>query len=292
MNIDPETNLYDILGVTKEAAPEEIAKNAEQKTDEYNKIAQDESQSEEARKEAEQKLALVDRAKETLTEPEKKENYDKEGVEATVISELVRPDIFYIKIKQLSPLTLEEFQKAVDKINQEADDNLDNLILDLRGNIGGSVDILPNFLGPFFGKNQYVYDWYQKGQYTPFRTATDALPSLARYKRMVVLTDGGTQSSAEVMTASFKRFNKGFVVGTRTKGWGTIERVFDLKNQIDANETYSVFLVHHITLRDDNQPIEGRGIDPLVSTDDNDWTTKVNSYYNYKTLSAAVGEVW
>jgi len=41
---------------------------------------------------------------------------------------------------------------------------LDSLILDLRGNIGGSVDVLPYLLGPFIGQNNYAYQFLHQGK--------------------------------------------------------------------------------------------------------------------------------
>jgi len=57
------------------------------------------------------------------------------------------------------------------------------------------------------------------------------MPGLIRYKRMVVLINNQTQSTAELMAAVIKKYNVGVVVGTPSKGWGTIEKVFPLTNK-------------------------------------------------------------
>jgi C-terminal processing protease CtpA/Prc len=256
------------------------------------KVANDTTQPQEKRDEAQQKLALVTRAKETLTQSEKKEKYDQQGIESTVYAKLVRPNILLLRIKQLSPVTYEEIQKATNDIDKNAGPNLNTLILDLRGNVGGSFDVLPYFLGFFIGKDQYAYEWYQQGNYTPFKTVVGWLPGLVRYKKVVTLIDEQVQSSAEVMAATLKKYNVGVVIGTKTKGWGTIEKVFPIDNQIDNQETYSMFLVHHITLRDDNQPIEGRGVDPTININDKNWQEQLNAYFNYQPLINAVKEIW
>lgn len=293
LNRDPDTNLYDVLEVTESATQEEIEQAIEQKTDELEQIVQDESQTEEAKQEAEEKLALVTRAEETLIEPETRETYNEHKIESTVYSEIVHPTVLYLKIKQLSPLTYDEFQKEANRVDAEVNDKLDSLILDLRGNVGGSVDLLPYFLGPFIGLNQYAYDWYQQGEYTPFKTLIDWLPSLVRYKKVIALVDAETQSSAEVMTATLKKYNVAAVVGHSTKGWGTIERVFELENQISDEETYSMFLVHHITMRDDNLPIEGRGVDPHVNIDDANWKEQLlDNFFVTNAMVNAVEDLW
>lgn len=280
-NIDPNVNLYETLGVNKNASQDEIEKAYQEKSRELSK---DESL------EAQKKLTEIDRAHEALSKPEKRESYDKSGIEPTIISKLVRPNIFYIGIKKFSPTTFDEFKKAADAVDKLSGE-LNSLILDLRGNIGGSVDLLPYFLGPFIGQNQYAYEFFHQGEYKPFKTLTGWLPSLVRYKKVVTLIDGGTQSSAELMAATLKKYNVGILVGTRTKGWGTIERIFPIEQQIDPNEQYTMLLAHSLTLRDDGQPIEGKGVDPVININDPDWEKQLFAYFNYQELTDAVKEI-
>ncbi|PJE57690.1 MAG: hypothetical protein COU82_00630, partial [Candidatus Portnoybacteria bacterium CG10_big_fil_rev_8_21_14_0_10_38_18] len=71
-----------------------------------------------------------------------------------------------------------------------------------------------------------------------------------------------------------------------------IEKVYEMDNQIDANEKYSMFLVNHLTLRDDNQPIEGAGVEPTIDINDPTWENKLLEYFNSDELVKAVKEVW
>lgn len=289
-NKDPNADLYKDLGVNKNASKEEVKQVYEKKNRELNQISQDQNQPQEKRKEAEKQIAQINRAYDTLSFPEKKENYDKFGVESTTNYKLIGPNIFYILIKQLSPLTLDEFQKAAESVNNQPE-GLNSLIIDLRGNIGGTIDILPYFLGPFIGQDQYAFDFFHKGDSTPFKTKIGFIPSLVRYKKVIILVDNKTQSSAEVMAATFKKYNIGVVIGIPTKGWGTVEKVFSLDQQIDPGEKYSMFLVHSLTLREDNQPIEGKGVDPTINLNDIDWEKKLYAYFGSTDLIKAVKEL-
>jgi len=216
-------------------------------------------------------------------------NPETKKVEPTVFSKLIRPDIFYIHIKKFSPTTFEEFQQQT----QQADrgEKLNTLILDLRDNVGGSIDILPYFLGPFIGKDQYAFEFFHQGEKTPFKTKIGWLPSLVRYKKVVILINENTQSSAEVFAATLKKYNVGVLIGTRTRGWGTVEKIFPLKHQIDPNQNYSLFLVHSLTLREDGQPIEGKGVEPVINIKNSDWQKQLFAYFHYKELIEAVKEV-
>lgn len=282
-NVNPEKNLYENLGVSKEAPPEVIREEYEKKVAALERLK-------ESSPDAKKKLEEVQYAYQVLSDQEKKKRYDTGGAEPTVFTQVVRPTILHLYIKRFSPTTLEEFQKALDKADNAP--GLNTLILDLRGNIGGAIDLMPYFLGPFIGQNQYAYEFLHQGEYTPYKTQTGWLPSLVRYKRVVVLTDGQTQSTAELLASVLKRYNVGVLVGEKTKGWGTIEKVFALKNQLDGSEKYSVFLVHTLTLRDDNQPIEGNGVEPVIKISDPSWEKQLSEYFNYPELNVAVKELW
>lgn len=278
-NINPEKDLYKDLGLSKGASEAAIQQAYQQKAAE---LIRDKSP------EAAEKLKTLTYAKDTLTQKDTKDRYDQKQIEPTIFSKILSTGILYVEFKKFSPTSLDEFQKAFDSYKDSP--GLSALILDLRGNVGGAIDATAYFLGYFLGKGQYAFDFYHKGEYLPFKTATDKLSSILKYKQVVIFVDQNTQSSAEMMAAAFKKYHVGVVVGVPTKGWGTVERVFPLENQISQKEKYSIFLVHSITLRDDNLPIEGRGVEPDVNIKDPNWQQKLLLYFNNPGLVAAVQE--
>lgn len=232
----------------------------------------------------------VKKDEETLKDKVENVNPETGKIESTVLGEIIRPNILSLNISRMSPTTVQDLKTETEKFDNT--EELNTLILDLRGNIGGSLDILQYLLGPFIGPNRYAFELFQQGNYDPFKTKLGWMPSMVRYKKVVILADNNTQSSAEVMLAALKEYNVGVVVGTKTKGWGTIEKVYELENQIDPNEKYSVFLVNHLTLRDDNQPIEEAGVEPTIDINDPKWKNKLNEYFNDNELIKAVEETW
>jgi carboxyl-terminal processing protease len=186
----------------------------------------------------------------------------------------------------MSPTTLPEFQDALDSASTTP--GLNSMIIDLRGNIGGSLDDAVNFLGFFLGPNQYGFDLYAQNTYNVIRTTNDKNPMLTRYREVAILTDGMTQSTAEVLTASLKRYHIAYSVGATTRGWGTVENTFPLTTTTDASTTYALLLVHAITLRDDQQPIQGRGVDPDVAITDSNWKSELSNYFTSPSIIAAL----
>lgn len=279
-NINPEKDLYKDLGLGKGASEKEVLSAFTSLQEELKK---DKSP------EAAEKLQKITYAKDTLTKKESKERYDQNKVEPTIFTKAMPGNILYFQFKKFSPATMEEFPKAFEDYK---DEQLNSLVIDLRGNVGGTIDATAYYLGYFLGPNQNAFEFYHKGEYLPFKTPTNKLASLSRFKQVVILVDSQTQSSAEMMTASLKKYHNGVVIGIPTKGWGTVERIFPLDNQIDGKQKYSMFLVHSITLREDNQPIEGKGVDPDISISDPGWKKQLLSYFNNDNLVSAVSDIY
>lgn len=270
-NVNPQKDLYKDLGLPKNASAGAVEEA-------YNKLPEE--------KKKDKEIAY---AKDTLTNKDSKARYDSGGVEPTIFSKFVTQDIVYLQFKKFSPTSMDEFQKRMESFDKA--DGPTSLIFDLRGNIGGAIDETAYFLGNFIGVNQYAFDFYHQGSRIPFKTTLDKLPVMKKFKQIVILIDNQTQSSAELMATSLKRYKTGILVGTPTRGWGTVESVFPLEHQIDPSEKYSVFLVHSITLRDDNQPIEGRGVDPNVNIKDADWESRLSSYVKYPEFAYAIKQI-
>lgn len=279
-NINPEVNNYDILGVPKEASSSAIAQAYNEKSVQLKK---------DQRPEAKDELAQVEKAFKTLSDEGAKQTYDQSGVEPTMDYRLIGSDFLYIHQNKFSPTTLEELERITKKFDQVGGPTI--FIYDLRDNIGGSVDLLPYFLGPFIGPDQYAYQFFHQGEKTDFKTRIGWMQGLIRYKRMVVLINNQTQSTAELMAAVIKKYNVGIIVGTPSKGWGTIEKVFPITKQIDQSEKYSLFMVHSLTLREDGQPIEGVGVQPTINIKDKDWETQLYNYFHYPELTTVVKQL-
>lgn len=280
-NITQE-DYYQILEVSKEAKKEEIEKVYQKKKEQLEKEAATSPQ-------AKEKLNHLEKAYQTLADEQARQLYNEQGIEPTITYQLLSPTVLYLRFTKISPTTLQDLDRITKKF--QGREGLNSLIIDLRDNIGGSVDSLPYLLGPFIGNNQYAYQFFHQGEVIDFKTRTGWLPGLIQYKKVVILINENTQSSAEIMASVLKKYNVGVLVGKKTKGWGTIEKVFPLKTQLNGEEKYSLFLVHSLTLREDGQPIEGNGVLPVIDIEKEDWQKKLTQYYNSPDLNRAVAQL-
>ena len=268
-------DFYQVLEVPKEASSEAIAQAYQQKSAVLEKEA-------EKSPTAAAELKKVKKAYQTLADSASRQLYNQAGIEPTLEYQLLTSDILHLHLKKISPTSLDELKRVTEKFDKEGGPT--TLIFDLRDNIGGSLDILPYLLGPFIGPDSEAFRLYHQGERQAFRSQTGWLPSLVRYKKVVILINGNTQSSAEAMAAALKKYNVGVLLGTPTRGWGTVEKVFPLSQQQDKNNKYSIFLVHSLVLADDGQPIEGRGVTPTIDIRSADWKKQLQAYFNYPEL--------
>ncbi len=277
-NVHPSVSLYGDLGIATDSSVAEVNAAAAAKQKE---LAASTSPA------AAVALKQVAYAKQVLANPESKSLYDQAGIQPTVFAHVIGHTL-YLDLSQIAPTTLQEFGYAVDQASTTP--GLDSLILDLRGNIGGDLAFTQNFLGLFIGNNQYAFDLYHQGDYEVQRTVQPQFPELSRYKDIAILTDGMTQSTAELTTAAFERYHLATVVGTTTRGWGTVENTYPLATPL-LGKTYTLLLVNSITLRPDNQPIQGRGVDPDVDTSKTGWQTMLPSYFRSTSIIAALKKI-
>ena len=277
-NVNPTKDLYNDLGVAKNASS--TAVDAAYK----EKVATLANGTTTA---AKVELQKVTYAHKVLADAATKSLYDESQVEPTVFYQVIGHTL-YADISQISPTTLQEFGHAVDSVNGTA--GIDSLVIDLRGNIGGALDFAPAFLGLFVGQNQYAFDLFHQGKYDPQRTTVGKYPGVERFKEIGLITDNMTQSTAEVTTAMFKRFHLGVVVGGTTRGWGTVENTTPIETVIDPNEKYALLLVHYLTLRDDGQPVQDKGVEPDIFTSDANWRSELPAHFRSASIVSALSK--
>ena len=271
-NVNRERNLYESLGLADKSDIESVERAYEEKKKELENDPSPEAQ---------EKLQEVLYAREVLADAGSKAIYDETQSEPTLISRKMASGAVYLDLSKISNTTLQE---VANNFAQYSDENPPKgLIIDLRGNTGGALDFAKYFLSFFLGPNQYAYDLFQQGEYHPERTPKFAkVGYLSDLNDVAVLVDGVSQSTSELLAASFKRFRLGKIVGTQSKGWGTVENTFPLETTLGDGNKYSVLLVHSLTLRDDGEPIEGRGVDPDINIENDGWQSLLSDQFESK----------
>ncbi len=127
-----------------------------------------------------------------------------------------------IRLDQFSTGAADDLKKA---LGQAREAGADRLVLDLRGNPGGYVNEADAVASQFLKNGTVFVERGADGKetthpVTPGGTATD-LP-------LIVLVDGGTASSSEIVSGAIQDAGRAQIVGIKTFGTGTVLGEFPL----------------------------------------------------------------
>ncbi|MFA5052496.1 MAG: S41 family peptidase [Parcubacteria group bacterium] len=133
--------------------------------------------------------------------------------------------VAYIRLDSFSQTAPYAFYSAVREI---AAGDPRAIILDLRNNPGGYLEVAVNLAGWFVNKGEVVVkERYSSGEETAFRSyGSSALKKIPT----VVLVNSGTASAAEIMAGAMRDINGTKLVGERTFGKGTVQTLDELKD--------------------------------------------------------------
>lgn len=133
----------------------------------------------------------------------------------------ILPDsIGYIMLSSFIDKTPEEFREALAPI--VATPGVRGLVLDMRGNGGGLVESAIKVLGYFLPKNTEVLRTRGKEKINEKIYRTTGKP-IALNLPLVIITDGGTASSAEIVTGAMQDLDRAVVIGERSFGKGLVQ---------------------------------------------------------------------
>lgn len=129
----------------------------------------------------------------------------------------------YIRLNKFAATTEKEFMEAIDQLKQQ---NMENLVLDLRGNGGGYMLAATAIAEKFFSDQKLLV--FLKGRKTPRQDYKSSGDGSLASTRVVVLTDEGSASASEILAGALQDWDRGIVVGRRTFGKGLVQNGFNL----------------------------------------------------------------
>jgi carboxyl-terminal processing protease len=107
------------------------------------------------------------------------------------------------------------------------------IVLDLRGNGGGSLDEAVSMTGLFIRQGPVVQTRNLRGQ---IEISADRDPAVAYDGPLVVLTSRFSASASEILTGALKDYGRAVVVGdSATFGKGTVQSILPLATVMDAS---------------------------------------------------------
>lgn len=169
----------------------------------------------------------------------------------TVNYEMLENDIGYIQITEFDDVTTDQFTEALAAVKGSG---AKGLILDLRGNPGGSLNVVVDIAREILPKGLVVYTEDKYGERDEYNC--DGRKELEI--PLVVLVNGNSASASEILAGAIKDYGKGTLIGTTTFGKGIVQRVLPLTDGTALKLTISAYYTPN------GNNIHGVGIEPDI----------------------------
>lgn len=187
-------------------------------------------------------------------------------------------NIGYIFIYSFNLQTGNLVKEAIEELLKQ---NIKGLIIDLRNNGGGTVDTALQIADFFIDDGPLLTIEFKEGSKNqPIRYIANEGSIVPQDLPIVILANGGTASSSEILTAALKENGRATVIGSKTFGKGIMQNV------IAFLDGYIQFTYAHY-LTPLNNDIHKVGIEPDILVEDIEYTKEeMASYAKFVNTSA------
>lgn len=180
----------------------------------------------------------------------------------TVKSEVLPENIGYIRISSFESKTADDFK---DQLTQMEKKKVKGLVIDLRGNPGGLVDVSVKVADQLLGEGVVTYTQDRKGnkQYYKSKPGKTDLP-------YVLLVNGGSASAAEIVASAVQDNNGGKLVGEKTFGKGIIQQLIPISAIVSGDKSGAAIKMTTMQyFSPKGHVIQKKGIEPDVKVEIN-----------------------
>ena len=146
-------------------------------------------------------------------------------IETSVVDAFwVKPGIAYLGVESFEAQNVTRSTEAL--LRQMGEQNVQGLILDLRGNLGGLVTEAVGLAGRFLRNGQTVVSHRGRAEQEQIFRAK-ANPLAQRYP-IVVLVNGSSASASEIVSGALQDHDRAWILGETTFGKGLVQAQFPL----------------------------------------------------------------
>jgi carboxyl-terminal processing protease len=138
--------------------------------------------------------------------------------------EMLPENIAHLGITNFSGRTDYEFASALEDIESQG---ATAIVLDLRDNPGGMLNAAVSVASQFLEEGLVLYTVDSEGERTNWEVKPEGL---ALDTPLAVLVNGGSASASEVVAGALQDNQRGPIIGVKTLGKGSVNRVHQLSN--------------------------------------------------------------
>src|SRR5437868_6395115 len=163
--------------------------------------------------------------------------------------------IGYIRLIQFNEPTAEELAKAIDELQKQG---MQALVLDLRNNPGGLLNIAVDVCGQFLPPGTKVVSTQGRvaSQQHDYSTSS-SMKERSRFP-LAILVNEGSASGSEIVAGAMKDLKRGILVGETTFGKGSVQNVVQLPDGSALRFTTAQYYTPS------KQVIHGNGVVPNI----------------------------
>lgn len=164
-----------------------------------------------------------------ITRNEEKLSFDIKTSSVTIKSvysdtyELDNKKIGYLSVSIFASNTYEQFKKELENLEKSG---IDSLIIDLRDNSGGHLEIVKKMISLFLDSSHIIYQTDDGGKIEKFYSTGK---ETKKYK-IIILANNNSASASEIMMGSLKEEYGATIVGETSYGKGSVQELRTLSN--------------------------------------------------------------
>lgn len=169
----------------------------------------------------------------------------------TVDYKMLDDFIGYIQISQFDEVTTEQFKSAITDLKNQG---LKGLIVDIRDNPGGMLNVVVNIADEIISKGLIVYTDDVNGNRKEYKGSSDSELNVP----MAVIVNGNSASASEIFAGAMQDYGKAKIVGTQTYGKGIVQTIQPLTDGSAIKYTVAKYYTPK------GQDIQGNGVTPDI----------------------------
>lgn len=173
----------------------------------------------------------------------------------TVTYKVLGDNIGYIAIDEFDEVTADQFSKALDALLDE--EGVDALVIDIRNNPGGLLNIVVDMLDEILPKGLIVSVKDRNGKTEEYNSDSATRLDVP----LAVLINGNSASASEIFAGAIQDYGVGTLVGTTTFGKGIVQTIFSLRDGTGVKVTIEDYYTPS------GRSIHKIGVDPDVEID-------------------------
>lgn len=167
---------------------------------------------------------------------------------------ILEDGIGYIRLIEFRENTAKDINTALERLTKEG---MNGLILDLRNNPGGLLDVAVKVAEKFIEQGKMVV--YTKGRQPPqniefISRSTHPILNLP----MVILINAGSASGSEIVAGALQDYRRAIILGTKSFGKGSVQTVIPLSDGSALRLTTSKYFTPS------GKVIHGKGVMPDI----------------------------